>query len=489
MNRKTLLHVLAAGALLAVIVFGLGLAVDARFDTRRVTTGWETVPKAGTAKTGANSTADTETAARKEPAAQSQQETRIMQQAETMAAGYDYDGAINLLKSEQSYNDSRAMQDAVSRYEEDKKNLEAKDVYQVPHIFYHSLIVDPDRAFDTAKWGKYYVDGTNCWMTTVREFDKITQQMYDNGYVLVRLSDLVKETKDADGTVHFQPNDQLMLPKDKKPYVLSIDDWSYYHSYDDHGYATKAVLDKNGDVKCEYTDAQGRTTTGDYDVVPRLNSFIAKHPDAAYRGARGTIALTGYNGVFGYRTDTAYKTGERLDKDQKEYLDAHPDFNWDQEVSEAKKVADALKKEGWTFASHTWGHLNVKERSLDTLKQDEERFENTVENIIGPVDTIIFAFGADIGSWEGYSSDNAAYQFYKSKGYNFFCNVDASKKYTLSITDSYVRDGRIDCDGIQMWNALQGASNADVFDGMFDVKSVFDPERPTPVELNGGQGQ
>lgn len=442
MKGKKLMISMTAAVILAAVVFGIGLIADT--GASRVGGGWENVSEAAapSERIARTETAGTEIAAATEPA----------------SSGQSGD-----------------------------EELEAKNVFEVPHIFYHSLIVDPARAFDTDKWGKYYVDGTNCWMTTVSEFDKITQQMYDNGYVLVRLSDLVKETKDADGTVHFVPNDHLMLPKNKKPYVLSIDDWSYYHSYDDHGYATKAVLDKNGEVKCEYTDADGNTSVGDYDVVPRLESFIKKHPDAAYNGARGTIALTGYNGVFGYRTDTAYKTGERLDADQKQYLDAHPDFDWDKEVSEAKKIADALKKEGWTFASHTWGHLNVQDRSLDTLKQDEERFENTVENITGPVDTIIFAFGADIGSWKGYTSDNAAYDFYKSKGYNFFCNVDGSQKYTLSVTDSYVHDGRIDCDGIRMWTALQGES--DIFDGMFDVKSVFDAARPTPVTLNGGQGQ
>lgn len=40
--------------------------------------------------------------------------------------------------------------------------------------------------------------------------------MYDNGYVLVRLRDLVVETTDADGTVHFTPNTELKLPAGKK---------------------------------------------------------------------------------------------------------------------------------------------------------------------------------------------------------------------------------------------------------------------------------
>ena len=86
----------------------------------------------------------------------------------------------------------------------------------MPHIFYHSLINDTDRAFNVSVLGKNAVDGMNAWMTTVEEFDRITQQMYDNGYVFVRLRDLVVETKDENGNVTFAPNTNPMLPPDKK---------------------------------------------------------------------------------------------------------------------------------------------------------------------------------------------------------------------------------------------------------------------------------
>lgn len=68
--------------------------------------------------------------------------------------------------------------------------------------------------------------------------------------------------------------------------------------------------------------------------------------DGCYKGARGLIALTGYNGILGYRTDIAYKTKEKLDLDQQEWLDAHPDFNWDTDVAEATK-AEKLSNSGW----------------------------------------------------------------------------------------------------------------------------------------------
>ena len=246
-------------------------------------------------------------------------------------------------------------------------------------------------------------------MTTVEEFDKITQQMYDNGYVFVRLRDLVVETTDEDGNVHFEKNTNLMLPPDKKAVVLSVDDLSYYHAYEAASYPDKLVLDENGNVKCHYVDASGNESVGDYDVVPRLNTFLNEHPDGAYKGARGLIALTGYNGVFGYRTDIDYKVKEHLQDNQKAWLDAHPDFNYEQDIEDAKVIAQALKDEGWEFASHTWGHLSVTQKTAEQLAVDNEKWVNTVQNIVGPVDTIIFAHGNDIGTWQDYTMDNDKY--------------------------------------------------------------------------------
>ena len=410
----------------------------------------------------------------------------LIAEADELAAQYDYDGAIDLLKNMENSDTDTEIIDAIAKYTAVKSTLETVDATSVPHIFFHSLIVDTDRAFDSNKWSSDEIAGINAWMTTVEEFDKIIQQMYDNGYVLVRLRDLVTETKNDDGTVTFTENKNLKLPAGKKAYVLSIDDWSYYHSYDGKGYADKAVLDENGDVKCQYTDADGNVSIGDYDVVPRLNTFLEEHPDGCYKGARGLIAMTGYNGVFGYRTDVAYKTHENLGSDQKAFLDANPDFNWDDEVAMATKIADACKEEGWEFACHTWGHLSVTGLSVDTLKTDQEKWQNTVANITGPTDTIIFAHGNDIGDWHPYDeATNSVYAYFKSVGYNFYCNVDASTPAWVQINSTNVRQGRIDCDGLQMWRALAGEAKINVFEDLFDVQSVFDSARPTPVSATG----
>lgn len=407
-------------------------------------------------------------------------------EAQKLAAGYDYDGAIALLESLDNYETDNDIVNAIAKYTAEKSTLEAKDMTKVPHIFYHSLIVDTQRAFDTSKWSADEVAGINAWMTTIEEFDKITQQMYDNGWVLIRMRDMVTETRNEDGTVTFAQNNNLLLPADKRPFVLSIDDWSYYHSYDGKGYGEKAVVDADGKVKIQYTDAQGNVSIGDYDVLPRLNTFLDAHPDGAYKGARGMAAMTGYNGVFGYRTDAAYKTGELLDKTQAAWLKAHPDFNWEEDVAQATKVAKAVKASGWEFACHTWGHLSVTGKSVESLAADQDRWQNTVANITGKTDTIIFAHGNDIGTWRDYdASTNDVYAYFKRMGYNFYANVDATSEYWVQIRKDYVRQGRIDCDGLQMWRAKSGAAKTNVFENFFNVNDVFDSRRPTPVSATG----
>lgn len=432
----------------------------------------------------------TETSAPVEPvteasvsAAPSSSDSSTLEQAKLLAMGYDYDGAIELLKAVPNYESNTEITAAISDFETQKASCVAVDVNTVPHIFYHSLVNDPGRAFNVSVLGQGTVDGMNAWMTTIEEFDKITQTMYDNGYVFVRLRDLVVESTDANGNVTFSPNTSLMLPPGKKPIVLSVDDLSYYHSYELAGFPDKLVLDENGEVKCHYVTADGTEQIGDFDVVPRLNTFLKEHPDGAYKGARGMIALTGYNGVFGYRTDSDYETRDNLLEDQSKWLSEHPDFDRSVEIAEATKIAEAIKESGWEFASHTWGHLSVTNKTVEQLQTDNEKWVNNVRNIVGPVDTIIFAHGNDIGDWQDYSPDNEKYQYFKSAGYNYFCNVDSSQPYWVQIRSNYVRQGRINLDGYLLYKSSQGGTT--VLDNMFAASQVFDTRRPTPVVANG----
>lgn len=336
---------------------------------------------------------------------------------------------------------------------------------KITHIFFHTLIYDPSKAFD----GGDKEDAYNQVMTTVSEFNKIIQILYEKGYVMVSPHDMA--TVNDDGSIS---RGRIMLPPGKIPFVLSQDDVSYYHYMDGDGFADKLVLDENGKVKCQYTEDDGSISVGNYDMVPLIDAFVEEHPDFSYNGSKGILAMTGYNGVLGYRTDISYKTGENLQDDQRKFLEEHPDFDYEKEVEQARQVADVMKANGWEFASHTWGHRNAGDSSLDELIADNEKWEAYVAPILGRTDMIIFAFGADIGDWQEYTMDNQKFAYYKSRGYNYFCNVDSSR-YWVQITDRYFRQGRRNLDGYRMYY------NAEMLSDLFEVPDVWDDSRPEPV--------
>ena len=397
-----------------------------------------------------------------------QQGPSAMEQAKLLAAQYDYQSAIDLLKKQSDYESNTDMQNAVKEYESDRDSCTSWPLEEVTHVFYHTLIKDTSKAFD----GDYKEADYNQVMTTIDEFNKITETMYEKGYVMVSIYDMAKANDDGTMT----PG-EILLPPGKIPFVLSQDDVCYYHYMDGDGFATKLVVDDEGKVRNEYVEDDGSISVGDYDMVPLIDRFVEKHPDFSYRGAKGIVALTGYNGILGYRTDQSYETRpDDLDDNKVEWLDNHPDFSLEKEREGAKKVADAMKEEGWLFASHTWGHQNIGQISLETLQADTQKFKDNVDPLIGGTDIIIFAFGTDLTDAEDYSGDK--FEYLKSMGYNYYCNVDSSK-YFVQIRDRYFRQGRRNLDGYRMYY------NPELLEDLFDAKSVFDPARPTPVPPMG----
>lgn len=431
----------------------------------------------GLIKKGENKKADSKEVVQVET--KEQKIARIIGEADLVAMSYDYDGAIELLKTIEGYEQEEKVLEAIAKHENTKATCVPVNIDEVTHIFYHSLVVDPARAFANQDTDPQAV-GNNQWMTTVEEFNKITQEMYDRGYVMVSIHDLYDEVQDENGNTVFQPA-EILLPPGKKAFVLSLDDLSYYHAYEGYGYAAKLILDEDGKVVNEYIDANGETLIGDYDVVPLMDRFVEKHPDASYKGAKGIIALTGYNGVLGYRSDETYDLNNpNCDIHQQKWIETHEGFDLQKEIEGAKKVADAMKANGWEFASHTWGHLRVGQRSLESLKADNERWKKNIEPIVGPTDTIIFAHGEDLQAQGEYDQSNAKYQYFRSEGYSIFCNVD-SHQYATLIAQDYMRQGRRNLDGYRIYYNAIGSQN-NVSD-LFDAKEILDANRPPVPEL------
>lgn len=383
------------------------------------------------------------------------QREELIEQAYKLTLSYDYDGAIELIKAyrgnEGGYEVYPALVSAVNDLVKEKESLvlyggSYTSVTQINHIFFHSLIADNSKAFD----GDYDSTGYNMYMTTIYEFEKMMQSMYEDGYVLVSVHDLVKQVTDENGKTKFVPG-EIYLPPGKKPFVLSQDDVSYYEYMDGDGFASRIVIGDNGKPTCEMILDDGSVVRGAFDLVPILDAFVEEHPDFSYKGAKGIIALTGYEGVLGYRTNDP----------------TSPTYEQDKET--VKEVARVLKENGWEFASHSWGHKNMYEKSFDFIKRDTQRWLDEVEPLIGPTDILIFPFGVDIERTMGhYSSDK--YAFLKEVGFNIFHGVDA--KPWMHIKDDYVRMTRRPLDGQAM---LQFPER---LEDLFDLDEIIDPERP-----------
>ena len=396
----------------------------------------------------------------------------IMSQASNLAAMYDYDGAISLLKTSKDYENDEDITAAIAAYEGTKSTLVEYPVDQVTHIFFHALLVEPEVSFGEKS---PMVDGFNIYMTTLDEFNKIIQSMYDKGYVLVSLYDVAKAG--ADGT--FEAG-KIMLPEGKKAFVLSEDDVCYYHAYDNGGIADKLIIDEeSGKIKAQYTHQDGTVEVGDFDVLPALDTFIEQHPDFSYHGAKGILALTGYNGILGYRTDTTYDDAspDVADRDSHEqaWLDAHPGFNYQTECEEAKKVAEAIKQDGWYFASHSWGHKWQSSLGIESFTTDTKKWMDRVSPLIGGTDIWIYSNGEDV--------DTSAYQdrfkVLQDNGFKYFCTVN-SNQYSTRIDSYGLNQGRRNLDGYRMYYDMIN-DNVDKLSDLFDVNAVFDQKRPTPV--------
>lgn len=394
----------------------------------------------------------------------------LMERAEQMAAGYDYIGALECLQSYAGYDVYEDVLQRIRCFEELNETLVSlsnEQLLTVPHIFFHSLIVDTSRAFD----GDDDSSGYDMYMTTIDEFNQMMQQMYERGYVLVSPYDIAHEITDENGT--RMELGEIRLPEGKKPFILSQDDVNYY-SYmigsgdgknkipavidrGGDGFATKIVIDENGKPACEYVDVDGNVSVGAYDVVPLLEQFIEEHPDFSYHGAKGILGVTGFEGVFGYRTKPSYE-------------DALGTEAYQNEIAQAKAVTECLKANGWLIASHSYGHPDYGEISAERVKRDDQKWFNTVASVIGDTDILIYPYGSDIQNWERYTFENKKYSYLYERGYRYFFLVDGTAGWT-QITGHSFRGGRVNADGHRMKVCPE------TLEQFFDVEQVYDPAR------------
>ena len=317
--------------------------------------------------------------------------TNTLNTAAIQAAGYDYQAAIDTLDAYKTADRglTEEMTAARAKYAEAVNTLVIwDDPTAIPNLSFHVLIADPNRAYADSLAGSYKTN-----FVTTEQFSDILDQLHAGGYVLVNLDSCL--TENADGSATVQP---IYLPEGKKPIMITetlVNYFAYMVDSDKDGtpdkggagFANQLVL-QDGKITANYVDAEGNQTTGNYDLVPILNSFIEEHPDFSYRGAKAILAVTGEEGVFGWRN-----------------------------ISEAGAVIEALKADGYQIACNSYANLNYGASSINDVKADLDKWNQDVKSVLGDIDILVLARGGEI------SATSSQYQIIREAGFSYILDA------------------------------------------------------------------
>ena len=333
----------------------------------------------------------------------------------------------------------------------------------VEHLFFHPVIAYPEFAFSDAV-PQDRQEGLDDWMVTADEFKKILQSVYDKGYILVNMGDVWSEVTGEDGVKRMERN-TLMLPEGKKPLVISFDDVNYYDYMLAEGFTSKLVLGEDGQIWAECTDPFTKETflTQELDATPILDQFVLEHPDFSLNGAKAIFSLTGYQGILGYRTQN--------DIDIAADDPARPAFDAKRqaEIEAVKPVIERLKETGWTFGSHTWGHIRLDMDDMDWIQRDTVRWQEEVGSLVGPTNILFYPHGGrpDGDDWH---STGPAFQYLQSQGFRIFASVGINSFSYIKKDISAVICDRLHPDG----TTLRNGKALEWYKQFYDAREIID---------------
>lgn len=371
----------------------------------------------------------------------------LLNEAEALAVAYDYEGALKLLEdAKSSLKELPQVQEAINLYTKAKNDLVSWSAKDVPDLSFSVLIADLDAALADKDYGKNGNDKYNQNFITVDEFSAILQQLFDNGYVLVDLEDLYTYNEEN----HTYTEKTILLPAGKKPILLTETHCNYYTYMEScHGFASKLVYGKDGFYN-EMVSSDGTTVTGNYDIVPILESFIQKNPGFSYKGARAVLAFSGYDGIFGYRITSEKLSSEALAK----------------EKEDAAALVKALRKAGYTLACYSYGNISYSSSDVQKIQEDIQNWANKITPILGQTDVMVFAQGGDIGT--SYDNNKKFDTLYKN-GFRFF--LGSSNIQFSEVDEQYVRHNRLLVTGSNL------SHHSAWFKNILTTDNLLDPAR------------
>ena len=324
----------------------------------------------------------------------------------------------------------------------------------VEHLFFHPVVAYPELAFD----GDYKSDGIDDWMVTAGEYLKILQSVYDKGYVLVDIADCWSEQTNEAGQIRMVKN-TLYLPEGKKPLILSYDDVNYYEYMLTNGFTYKLILGDDGKIWSYGLDPAGNEVVSrDLDAVTILDKFVEEHPDFSPFGAKGCLSLTGYEGILGYRTQT-----------DRENWTPEREANRQREIEAVKPIVAELKRTGWTFGSHTWGHISLNSRTTEVVQADMQKWFDEVGSLVGDTTVLFYPFGGRLDG-DDVRQTGPAFTWMQQQGFRIFCSVGIDSWSKCKDDISAVICDRLHPDG----TTLRSGKSLERYMKFYDARDIID---------------
>ena len=81
-----------------------------------------------------------------------------------------------------------------------------------------------------------------------------------------------------------------------------------------------------------------------------------------------------------------------------------------------------LKRTGWTFGSHTWGHIRLGSKPLETVQADTQRWLDEVGSLVGETSILFYPHGErpDGDDWK---TTGPVFRYLQSQGFRVFASV------------------------------------------------------------------
>ncbi len=322
-------------------------------------------------------------------------------------------------------------------------------------ICVRSLIADTDVAFS----GRYHSSNTNLHLT-IKEFEKILENLYERGYVLVDVEDLIDQ---SDPTFLLERN--LKVPKGKKPLIVVIEDLQYSVADYRCGTCRKLVLNDENQVCGEYQNNAGETVVSrTAEAIGVLDVFVEKHPDFTYDGAKGIISVSGHEACFGY----VVAAGELEDRNAALSAANLPQLtnitNDDIDFAREKvmEIKNVLADNGWKFASCTYSYIaDCRNTEKQELIDDFVKWQDQIGTLFGEVHILVYPNGNYI-----YGTDDRAVYF-KNRGFRIFFGGGATPYHIYG--DNYLFVDR----AMMSYTTL----NRKAYKDLFDYNEIIDPVR------------